>query len=286
MITNNSNLSSPQTSSFSFEQPAPKLYIQTTTQGKKAFQCLGPDCGKVFKYKSDMDRHVLTHSKEKPITCPFPSCNKSFKRPYALKEHIRLNHTETTAFPCPLGCHLKFPNRISLRFHLGKHEFIKDRALRSKEGQDIDICVPWKRVVQWERDWWNKHKPDYSKGQPPTPEKSIFELDLLSFLKENNFSGSKRIGNYDDFSCCSKEIADAFSVASLDPTEFLEDQEFFDAVYGELVKENQELHDLCDKVDTLDEGNKPEEDPEFLPTKKLKLNFALQEKPQESQNTI
>ncbi len=105
--------------------PQTKQYQQILFQGKKTFQCLHSGCEKIFKFKSDMERHVLSHTKEKPIICPYPSCNKSFKRQYSLRYHIETNHLESTELSCPLGCPLKFSNRISLRLHLGKHEFIK-----------------------------------------------------------------------------------------------------------------------------------------------------------------
>ena len=150
-----------QDTSPSFEQPQPKLYQQITTQGKKTFQCLNPACEKIFKYKSDVERHVISHTKEKPIVCPYPSCNKNFKRPYSLRYHIQTIHLESTSIPCPLGCHFKFRNRISLKLHLCKREFIKDCALNSSEGQEIS--VPWKRPVQWQKDWWNKHNSIFAK---------------------------------------------------------------------------------------------------------------------------
>ena len=245
---------SPQNINTSFEQLQSKLYQQTTTtQGKKTFRCLSPGCEKTYRYKSDMERHVITHSKEKTIACPYPSCNKSFKRPYALRYHIQTNHIESTLFSCPLGCHLKFRNRISLKYHVLKHEVIKMFALNSPEGQEISF--PWKRVVQWERDWWNKHKPIFAEGvqEQLSPEDSEnFEIELLSFLRGNSRSRSGSFWNNENFSCCSKEIADAFSVASFDQSESFNDQSFFESMYDQLIKENRDLKkNLSDKINSF-----------------------------------
>ncbi|XP_030295950.1 PR domain zinc finger protein 5-like [Sparus aurata] len=42
-------------------------------------------CGKYFARRVDMDRHMKSHSEDRPYSCPF--CEKKFKNPYVLKRH-------------------------------------------------------------------------------------------------------------------------------------------------------------------------------------------------------
>lgn len=97
--------------------------FEVQSKGKqKSFMCKFPDCGKVFRYKSEIIRHIATHSEFRPFTCDHPGCNKSFKRRDALENHIR-THTKEKPFTCPHDeCDLKFPTKASLRYHLLKHE--------------------------------------------------------------------------------------------------------------------------------------------------------------------
>ncbi|CAL8242464.1 unnamed protein product [Merluccius merluccius] len=42
-------------------------------------------CGKYFARRVDMDRHIKSHSEDRPHKCPY--CEKCFKHPYVLKRH-------------------------------------------------------------------------------------------------------------------------------------------------------------------------------------------------------
>ncbi|XP_076016017.1 uncharacterized protein LOC143008236 [Genypterus blacodes] len=42
-------------------------------------------CGKFFARRVDMERHVKSHSEDRPYQCPY--CDKKFKNPYVLKRH-------------------------------------------------------------------------------------------------------------------------------------------------------------------------------------------------------
>jgi hypothetical protein len=97
--------------------------FEVQSKGKqKNFMCKFPDCGKVFRYKSEIVRHIATHSEFRPYICDHPGCNKSFKRRDALENHTR-THTKEKPFECPHEeCDLKFPTKASLRYHLLKHE--------------------------------------------------------------------------------------------------------------------------------------------------------------------
>lgn len=105
------------------ESPIDDQLFEVQSKGRqKSFMCKVPDCGKVFRYKSEIVRHIATHSEYRPYICDIPSCSKSFKRRDALENHLR-THTKETPFICPNeGCEQKFPTKASLRYHLLKHE--------------------------------------------------------------------------------------------------------------------------------------------------------------------
>ena len=88
----------------------------------KAYQCLQPDCGKIFRFKSEMKRHIVVHLKQRPYTCSFPECNKTFKRSDALNNHSKV-HTLQISYTCDLpGCNAEYSTKSALSYHLLRHE--------------------------------------------------------------------------------------------------------------------------------------------------------------------
>jgi uncharacterized C2H2 Zn-finger protein len=95
---------------------------EVTRDGKKYHNCTFPNCGKIFRFKSEFMRHRVIHVIERPFNCPHEGCNKSFKREDALKNHIRI-HTGEMPFICEVsGCQLSFTTKAGLRYHLLKHK--------------------------------------------------------------------------------------------------------------------------------------------------------------------
>lgn len=93
----------------------------TTTNNRKSYKCLSYRCEKTFRFKSDMERHIIIHSKDRPYICSFPNCSRSFKRPDALKNHLQ-THSQDFSFACTVkGCNAQFHKRTSLQYHLLKH---------------------------------------------------------------------------------------------------------------------------------------------------------------------
>lgn len=89
---------------------------------KKIYICKYPDCGKEFRFKSEVVRHVPTHTNNRPFICSFENCGKSFKRSDALENHMRI-HTKECPFICNHeGCGKTFPTKASLRYHVLKHK--------------------------------------------------------------------------------------------------------------------------------------------------------------------
>jgi len=128
MNTDNSQALSPQTDP----------YRQIMFQGMKHFQCIVPNCQKMFRFKSDMERHLIVHSDSKPHVCTHPGCNKTFKRLDALKNHIA-SHDDAIPSVCPYaGCGIHFNNKSSLQFHMIKHQaqFQSSQVNNAAKDQD------------------------------------------------------------------------------------------------------------------------------------------------------
>ncbi|XP_077111098.1 uncharacterized protein LOC143766962 isoform X2 [Ranitomeya variabilis] len=68
---------------------------QTAPKAKKSFSC--SECGKCFKWKSDLVYHHRTHTGEKPFSCS--ECGKCFIQKSDLVNHHR-THTEEKPFSC------------------------------------------------------------------------------------------------------------------------------------------------------------------------------------------
>ena len=65
-----------------------KLQNQPLRLGPNEFAC--PFCSKIMKLKSDMRRHIRTHTGEKPFNCIY--CNQYFSRKSTLDTHVFTFH--------------------------------------------------------------------------------------------------------------------------------------------------------------------------------------------------
>uniref|UniRef100_A0A4W4FR40 C2H2-type domain-containing protein n=1 Tax=Electrophorus electricus TaxID=8005 RepID=A0A4W4FR40_ELEEL len=159
---------SPPCASFLSPDPKDTLLIDDqgipytlTPDGQKA---LGPRrilycqyCPRVFYYLSDLERHSITHSQNKPHVCQL--CGKAFKRSSHLERHKHIHtgqrnfvcqlcprrfreaaeltrhqrvHTGEKPFQCLL-CHMRFAERNTLRRHTKrKHQGQQQEAMNMK----------------------------------------------------------------------------------------------------------------------------------------------------------
>ncbi|MCL4140011.1 UNVERIFIED_CONTAM: hypothetical protein GTU68_022920 [Idotea baltica] len=89
-------------------------------------------CGRVFKLSGDLNRHLRTHTGEKPYQCP--ECFKKFTRASTLRCHLRI-HTGEKPFPCS-RCSYHAVRREHLIQHMWRvhRETLPKRHWRHRTG--------------------------------------------------------------------------------------------------------------------------------------------------------
>jgi hypothetical protein len=74
-------------------------------------------CGKGFKHRRSLNRHVKLHSGEKNFHCPY--CETAFARSDHLKAHIR-THNNSKPFRCSI-CQCGYSTQAALKVHIAHH---------------------------------------------------------------------------------------------------------------------------------------------------------------------
>ena len=86
-------------------------FIAKGVKRKRGHEC--DVCEKVFRAPSDLDRHMRTHTKEKPYECDV--CEKRFRTSDHLKSHKRI-HTKEKPYECHV-CEKRYRHLNSLKYH-------------------------------------------------------------------------------------------------------------------------------------------------------------------------
>ena len=121
-------------------------------------------CDQSFKTRSQLNDHLLKHTKIKKFTCPV--CKISFSRKSRLKIH-KMIHKGEMPFQCNI-CQKKFRERSNLNFHIKKHK-----------NKEIIKKIIFKNV--------KKHKNN--KRNLIKKEKVINEKNANNKIKDNNNFG-------------------------------------------------------------------------------------------------
>lgn len=97
------------------EDPSMTFNISDNERSQTVHSCLV--CGKDFPYASKLQRHLRTHSGERPFPCSM--CEKRFPEKGLLIIHERV-HTGEKPFPCTF-CEKRFASQGELRLHRRTH---------------------------------------------------------------------------------------------------------------------------------------------------------------------
>ncbi|CAO2627213.1 Flt3-interacting zinc finger protein 1 [Lemmus lemmus] len=95
------------------------------------FHC--SECGKSFRYRSDLRRHFARHTALKPHACP--RCGKGFKHSFNLANHLR-SHTGERPYRCS-ACPKGFRDSTGLLHHQvspGSHTGLRLRKRQREMG--------------------------------------------------------------------------------------------------------------------------------------------------------
>lgn len=101
--------------------PAPSAAVP-----RVPFHC--SECGKSFRYRSDLRRHFARHTALKPHACP--RCGKGFKHSFNLANHLR-SHTGERPYRCS-ACPKGFRDSTGLLHH---------QVSRATHGRDTGTPV-------------------------------------------------------------------------------------------------------------------------------------------------
>lgn len=82
----------------------------------KNFECLYPNCGKLFKRRYNIRSHIQTHLEDKPYKCDHDGCNKAFVRNHDLVRHKKVHEKQ---FACVCG--KKFHNEDIMIRHRNRN---------------------------------------------------------------------------------------------------------------------------------------------------------------------
>mmetsp|Transcript_63919 Transcript_63919/g.73314 ORF Transcript_63919/g.73314 Transcript_63919/m.73314 type:complete len:305 (-) Transcript_63919:242-1156(-) len=129
------------TSNFEFTKPT------LGDHEERQVPCQHPGCGKMFKSRYTLRRHMLTHQEVKKHKCTF--CDKRFALKQYLKEHLNI-HTGETPFQCTHpGCGKRFKQAGKLSMHKKVHMLESlQKELESSTRELAEMQSQVKRPIQ------------------------------------------------------------------------------------------------------------------------------------------
>lgn len=152
----------------------------------KAFYCTQPGCKKSFRYRSEILRHMVTHTNKRPYVCTFKNCMKGFKRSDALATHMRI-HTREKTFECPYGsCKSTFSTKAGLKYHTLKHKTEK-RSVNPFPGDRKQYAAMEQENVQYdtnEQEFSQEFSQDFSQDLYLESADSMLESPMENFQEQ------------------------------------------------------------------------------------------------------
>ena len=97
--------------------------VCSSKRSRKAYIC--DVCQKEFGGNSDLKRHLLIHSNERPFRCT--DCGKCYRQAINLRNHIKIAHNKEKTFDCSV-CSKSFALKERLRLHMRIHSGEKPYA--------------------------------------------------------------------------------------------------------------------------------------------------------------
>lgn len=176
------------------------------------FKCTHFDCGRLFKTKFSMKRHMILHKNEKKFICE--NCGKKFALLQYLKDHSQI-HNEKFHYICGVnGCQERFKQSGKLSNHRRTHKEYCIKHYDCQGGLVVNSHVNFERVDSPNK----KSKPELTKETSFKNVKNKLNSkcheNYMIFHINNNLKNSciKAIEKYSDKIALEKNLGDSLKI--------------------------------------------------------------------------